>query len=145
MEKYNLIPQEKPNFCVCSALQAIFRRKGLEITQEQIALNLTHSPKGFLIDDNKIKELMSANGFEYENYYHNTTPFNEPDGLLYEMNLYDGIIGINSHVFLLNNFSDPQVEIINPKDGEISVIDFYKMLRDMSSKIGVFGLIKHIQ
>ena len=144
MKKYNLTPQERNNFCVCSLLQAVFRRYRLEYTQEQIALELTPSEKGFYVDDSTFSSFMKRNGFAYNLFRYDQTPFNEPDTLLEEMNLNHGIIGINSHSFLLSNFRYPILELINPDGGKTLEKNLLKVLIDMKNLYGGFGLIKHI-
>ena len=149
--KYNLTPQEKSNFCVCSALQAILRSHGLEYTQDQIASRLNSSEDGSLIVDSMMEKFMSENSFRYNHFYYNTTPFNEPDTLLREMDSHHGIIGIEMigiglHVFLLDEFKDPKLKVIDPKNGDVLNMDIYKLLRGMKdTNTGVFGLIKYIQ
>jgi ABC-type bacteriocin/lantibiotic exporter with double-glycine peptidase domain len=145
MKEYNLKPQEKNNYCVCSVLQTIFEYHGLTMTQEQIASELTPSENGFYTDDLMIREFMEKNRFKYDFFSHNMAPFNEPDMLLREMNLNHGIIGINSHCFLLVNFKDPNLKFMNPENGETLTRDLHSLLSDMKKSSGWFGLIKHIQ
>ena len=145
MRKYTIIPQEGDNLCVCSALQAIFKRHGVVYTQEQIASELTPSQYGFHIDDLVIVEFMRKNGFKYSYFYWNTTPFNEPDMLLRSMNENDGVIGVNYHAFILNRFEDPILELINPANCRVRTKSIYKLLEDMRKKGGVFGLIERLQ
>ena len=144
MKKYNLTPQERDNFCVCSVLQAVFRKYGLEYSQEQIALELTPSENGFHIDDSRMNHLMERENFDYTFFKYNETPFNEPDMLLRDMNSNHGIIGINSHVFLLSYFRDPVLSVIDPGKGEKLEKNLYEVLNDMKNLYGGFGLIKHI-
>ena len=137
MKNYKLTPYEKENFCVCCSLQAILRKHGIEYTQERIASNLTPSETGgFYINDQRIKEFMERTGFEYTHFYHNTTPFNEPDMLLKDMDAHDGIIGIrkahdgiigirkdDNHVFLLEEFRDPTLMVLDPVAGDTLTIN----------------------
>ena len=116
MKDYNLTPQERANYCICSILQAIFRRHGIDVSQQEIAGGLTPSEKGFLNHDKSFREFLRAQGFEYHFYWHNETPFNEPDMVLADMHHNDGIIGINSHAYLLTHFRDSVLGMINPKD-----------------------------
>ncbi|HTZ41732.1 MAG TPA: hypothetical protein VMC07_00800 [Candidatus Omnitrophota bacterium] len=136
-----LTVQEKRDYCVCSVLQAVFRKHGLEISQEEIAGNLTHGEeRGFKIDDKRIREFFLRNGFIYTPFGEDETPFNEPDGLLKEMQKHDGIIGIENHVYLLETFQDPRVMLIDPKDGQEVEKNYYQLLREMKNG-GFFGLI----
>ena len=58
MKSYNLTPQERDSYCICSVLQAIFKKYGINISQGDIAGNLSPSEKGFLVDDKKIKKFL---------------------------------------------------------------------------------------
>lgn len=145
MKSYNLILQEKEGYCLCSTLQAIFGRYGINISQKQIADNLTPSEKGFLAHDDKIKDLLKLKRFEYWFYWHNETPFNEPDSLLLEMHDNNGIIGINSHIYLLRYFKDPLLEMIDPADNKHIKKSIYDILKEMQKSVGFFGLIKRLE
>lgn len=136
--------QEKNNYCVCAVLQEIFLKNNIVISQEEIANNLTPSEKGFYTDDDKIKKFMNTKGFEYNFYLRNTTPFNEPDMVLKEMENNFGMIGINNHTYFLKNFKDPRLELINPKDEMIIEKNLYQVLNEMRESNGFFGLIKKI-
>src|SRR3989338_2975805 len=145
MKSYNLTPQERDSYCICSVLQVIFKKYGINISQGDIAGNLSPSEKGFLVDDKKIKKFLQSKGFGYEHYWHNQTPFNETDMVLADMCDNHGVIGINSHVYLLRNFSDPQLEMINPADGKTINKDIYQLLREMERSEGFFGLIRRLE
>ena len=144
MKNYNLISQEKNNFCICSCLQAIFNKHNIKISQEEIAGNLNPSKNGFYVDDDKIKEFLIKNKFEYSYYPYNATPFNEPDILLKEMNENEGFIGINSHIYLLTKFKDPLLNLINPLDNKPLRKNIYNTMNEMQEKYGFFGLLKYI-
>lgn len=143
MSSIELKVQEEKNFCLCSVLQTIFRKHDIEISQKEIADNLTPSKNGFLVDDFKIREFMHANRFSYEFYWHNITPFNEPDMVLGEMDENDGILGIKNHIYFLQRFKDPKIEMIDPETEEIIKTDIYQVLRKMNDDGGFFGLIKY--
>ncbi len=145
MKSYNLIPQERNNYCICSVLQAIFNNNKINLSQKEIADNLTPSDKGFLPHDDTIKNFLRSRGFEYFFYWYNETPFNEPDELLRDMNKYEGIIGIKSHIYLLKNFNDPILEIINPENNKVFRKDIYETLKEMKKLEGFFGLVKILQ
>lgn len=144
MNSIELKVQEEDNFCLCSVLQTILKRKNIEISQREIANNLTPSDNGFFADDLQIKNFMRINGFNYQFYGYNQTPFNEPDMLLLEMNENDGLLGINNHIYLLENFKYPKIEMIDPKNGELIQTDIYQTIRKMESDGGFYGLIKYI-
>lgn len=147
VKNYNLTPQEKNDYCVCSVLQAIFRSHGLKLTQEQIALGLTPSENGFYIGDPRMKKFLGSNNFDYTYFGYNSTPFNEPDMLLNDMNMSSshGIIGVNSHAFLLTDFKDPELKLLDPENGIILIRNLHEILEDMKKGNGLFGLVKHIQ
>lgn len=159
MKSVELTVQEKRDYCVCSVLQAILRRHGLEISQREIARNLTRGKNddgkkdGYIIHDGKIKEFLLGKGFAYTFFYAHTTPFNEPDELLKEMCKHDGIIGMRvlnlrdkkkyDHVYFLKDFKDPTLKLVDPKNGQEIEKDYFELLREMEYD-DVFGLIKKI-
>jgi ABC-type bacteriocin/lantibiotic exporter with double-glycine peptidase domain len=154
MKTVELTVQERGDFCFCSVLQAIFRKYGIDISQEEIAGNLTPGDKmGYRVDDDKIKAFMKKLGFEYAFFYFDETPFNEPDTLLEEMQEQNGIVGIgvisprdkqrHGHVYFLKAFQNPRVMLIDPKNGQEIEKNYYQMLREMGHD-GFFGLVKRI-
>jgi len=140
--------QEQEHFCLCSVLQAILKKHGSNLSQEEIAKNLTliqltPVENGFIHNDSKIKRFMSRNGFSYLCFGTYETPFNEPDELLKEMSENDGIIGFRRHAYLVKNFHDPMLKLIDPKNGKEVEILYQDLLRKMGHT-GFFGLIKYI-
>ena len=88
---------------------------------------------------------MKNRGFIYSLFSIYETPFNEPDELLKEMCLHDGIVGIDDHVYLVKDFKDSVVKLVDPKTGQEVEKDYYKLLREMEKDIdNGFGLIKRI-
>lgn len=144
MKNYEVKIQEEDNLCLCSSLQAILRKYNIYYGQREIARCLTPTEKGYFADDFRIKSFLSNNKFEYIYYPYNETPFNEPDMLLSEMNEHDGIIGINNHVYILDEFKDPLLKTIDPKDANIVEKNIYSLMREMHDKFGFFGLLKYI-
>ncbi len=145
MKTYNLMPQEKEDFCVCSCLQAIFDKYNIKISQEKIAKNLTPAEKGFKIHDRAFENFVNAKGFCFEFYWYNETPFNEPDFLLEEINENEGFIGINSHTYLLESFNYPNIKLIDPENRSIKEYTMKKMYKDMQKdNEGFFGLVKKL-
>ncbi len=143
MKKYNLIPQEKNNFCVCSVLQSIFNKYDISMSQKEISKNLTPTEKGFNIDDKKIKNFLNNNGFLYTPYWKNETPFNEPENVLEDIIKHDGFIGIKDHVYLVNYFNDPDIIITDPADISKIEKNLYSVRKEMEdSGNGYFCLIK---
>lgn len=143
MKIYDLTPQEKNNFCACSCLQAILRKYRKEIPQQEIARNLIPSEKGFFINDERIKEFLKKQGFDYNYFNYNKTPFNEPDMVLKEN--ADILIGVNAHTFLLIDFPDPDLKLLDPKNGSVKQSDLYSLMKDMhEKKSGGFGLVKRL-
>jgi hypothetical protein len=144
MNNIELHVQEKEDFCLCSVLQAIFKKNGIILSQEEISTYLTPGKeRGFIADDKKIKEFLCSKGFEYFCFWKDETPFNEPDELLKKMSKYNGIAGIKNHVYLVNNFNSSKVNLINPQDGKEIEIEYLTLLKEMEGT-GFFGLVKHI-
>ncbi len=139
---YNLKIQEKNIYCVPSVLQAIFDRHGLNVSQEEIADELTPSENGFRLDDLKFKNFLEDQGFNYDFFHYNTTPFNEPDILLNELGKKDILFGWNNHARLINGFNDPLVDYLDPKDVGFYVSSLFKIREKMiEGGDGFFGLI----
>lgn len=145
MKEFQVTLQEKYDFCVCSVLQAVLRRYNLNFSQEEISKNLTPGQNGgYMVDDASIGNFLLSNGFEYKHYFWNTTPNHEPDSLLADMDRNEGIVGINKHFYILKNFKDPDLEIIDPDNGKIIKKDIFALLKEMKEKGGNFGLIKKL-
>ncbi|MCP6719625.1 MAG: hypothetical protein KJI71_05415 [Patescibacteria group bacterium] len=145
MKVYHLIPSERGNYCVCSVLQAIFKGHGIEISQDEIAGRLTPiTERAFYVDDENMDLFMLEMGFDYTYFPHNATPFNEPDMLLGEMIENHGFLGVNNHAYLLENFKDPELTLINPEDGSRTRKHIRDMLVKMRKGKGGFGLIKKL-
>jgi hypothetical protein len=145
MKNFDITPQEKYDFCVCSVLQSILRNNNINFSQEDISKNLTPGKNGgYVVDDGSIGNFLSSKGFKYEHYFWNETPLHEPDSLLEEMNKNQGFVGINKHVYLLKSFKDPDLEIIDPVNGEVIRRSIYDVLKEMHEKDGGFGLIRKL-
>jgi ABC-type bacteriocin/lantibiotic exporter with double-glycine peptidase domain len=144
MKNYNLIPQEKDNYCVCSVLQAVFDFHGKRLNQKDISKKLTSSEKGFKINDDQIKIFLTEMGFDYIFYWRNETPLNEPWLVLDDMKKDHGLVGINQHIYLFYDFNYPKLNLIDPLDGEIKLKDYNKMIKEMYKTEGFFGLIRKI-
>src|SRR6056297_3364174 len=143
MKEYNIIPQEKNNFCVCSVLQSIFNKYNISMSQKEISKNLTPSEKGFKIDDEKIKNFLNSKEFYYTAYWKNETPFNEPENVLEDIIKSEGFIGIKDHVYLVNYFNDPDIIITDPADISKIEKNLYSVRKEMEdSGNGYFCLIK---
>ena len=138
--------QENNNYCLCSILSDIFLDYNIKISQDEIAKNLTPTPKGFRADDNKIKEFLKDKGFNYEFYWWNQTPFHEPDSLLKEISENQGFIGIEDHLYRVLEFEDPMIVVLDPANVNEAPRDFdYSYLMHKLREVnGGFGLIKHI-
>ena len=145
MKKCDLIPQDNPNYCLCSVLQGIFNENGLIVSQEYIASNLTPTEKGFRADDTKIKDFMKNKGFDYQFYWWNTTPLNESDGLLKEISINNGFIGLGLHTYRVIDFKDPEIVTDNPEDSSKKLFNIYNLMREFSKTDGGFGLIKKLK
>ncbi len=144
--KNNLTPQEKSDYCVCSALQSILEKYDIHLSQEQIASKLTSAKNGFLVNDDRMTNFLNSNNLEYNFYWQDQTPFNERDAVLEEMDANNGIIGVDTHVYLLERFRYPLVEMIDPsnKDEYNARItkNLYELVQDMEQSAGFFAVIK---
>lgn len=145
MKNFEVKVQEKNNFCLCSVLQAIFKKYNINLSQTEIASHLVPAVKGFLVNNDEISSFLKSNGFGYNLYWHDAVPFNEHDSLLRDMNEYEGIIGINSHVYLLKDFNDPYLEMIDPENCRTVKKDISSLLKEMRKNEGFFGLLKPLQ
>ena len=145
MKIYRLVKQEKRNYGVPSVLQAILNYNGINIPQTEIATNLTLGERGgILVDDRAITDFLRKKGFEYLYYPHNATPFNEPDAILRDMDEHQGILGIKPFIYILTEFRDPSIEVIEPIEGRSLSLDLYQTLKDMNERTGFFGLVKRL-
>ena len=136
--------QEKNNYCLCSIVLDVLSKYGISKSQKEIAKSLTPGKKGFLANDNRIKELLKNSGFNYEFYWWNQTPLNEPDYLLREISENDGFVGIGDHAFRVTNFEDPSLSIINPANGSREEFNYYFLMNKLRNFDGGFGLIKKL-
>jgi ABC-type bacteriocin/lantibiotic exporter with double-glycine peptidase domain len=145
MKEFQVIPQERYDFCVCSVLQAILKNYNINFSQEEISKNLIPGQNGgYMTNDASIGNFLLSNGFKYEHYFWNATPLHEPDSLLEEMNKNEGFVAINKHVYVLKSFRDPDLEIIDPVNGQVIRKSIYEVLKEMHEKDGGFGLIKKL-
>lgn len=138
--------QEKNNYCLCSVLSDIFSRYGFGFTKEFIGDYLTPTLKGFRADDDKIKNFLNLNGLEYNFYWWNQTPLNEPDLLLREIAKNEGFVGIGDHAYRIISFKDPEIIIMNPDNVIKSPekMDYYSLMKKLKKNDGGFGLIKKL-
>jgi ABC-type bacteriocin/lantibiotic exporter with double-glycine peptidase domain len=152
MQKYNLIPQEKDDYCLCSVLQAILDNNGIKISQDEIAENLDSSKKrynkkGYSNDSENIKKFLDKNGFEYKYYWRYKVPFNEIDFALDGMKETEGFISMNSHAYLFVDYNGFEVSLINPNDGQLEKYitpDLDNKMRE-SGIMGFFGMITKLK
>ena len=144
MTHSELIPQEKDNYCICSILQGIFIKYGIRDSQDQIAANLSPTEFGHKVDDERITTFLISRGFDYRFYWHNETPFNEPNTLLWEISANDGFIAIGRHAQRVLHFADPDIFIDDPADTKRKVVSIYEVLPDLARLGGGFGLIKRM-
>ncbi len=144
-KNYNLIPQENNNYCLVSVLQAIFNKYKINLTQDEIASNLTPSKYGFKIQDSIFKDYAKLKGFDYEYYWWDSTPFNEPDTLVEDNFHKDIFIGWNNHVGLVTDFNSSVIQYIDPKDALKTIMKFYNLTKKMQGYgDGFFGLLKKL-
>ncbi|MGY4884001.1 MAG: hypothetical protein ACP5NZ_00285 [Nanobdellota archaeon] len=141
-----MLVKEENNYCLCIVLSDIFSRYGLGFTKEFIGDHLTPTSKGFRADDDKIKDFLKKEGLDYNFYWWNQTPLNEPDSLLKEISKNEGFVGIGNHALRVISFNDPEIIIIDP-DNVIKApekMDYYSLLDKMRKSDGGFGLIKRL-
>lgn len=112
------------------------------LTQSKISQQLTPTKNGHSLDDERIRGFFAKRGFNYTFYNYNETPFNEPDYLLSEIQNKNNhiIVGINTHAYLLIDFNDPNLKLLDPKDAAIKRRELTKMMGEMKEKGGGFGL-----
>ena len=137
-----LNPPARKDYCVCSVLQAVFRRYNIYLSQENIAGNLTPDENGFRIDDSKIRGFFDSKGFDYAWRWHDRVSLNELYPFLEDMDRNSGIVGINTHLYLLGGSRDPMLELIDPLDEKVRREELFTLLRIMSKTKGFFGLIR---
>ena len=145
MTHYELTPQEKESYCVCSILQGIFREHGFHLSQDEIAGNLSLSNNGHIVHDDKIREFLNAKGFDYKFYWHNETPVNEPDSLLEEICTNNGFVGIDMHAYRIIVFNYPEIILDDPKDAKRKTFNLQELMHELCKLGGGFGLIKKIK
>ncbi|MDP7193958.1 MAG: hypothetical protein QF496_00045 [Dehalococcoidia bacterium] len=145
MRAYEPIHKEKENYNFCSVLQAILKRQGIEVSQDEIAANLTPSEDKFVADDERVEEFFRQRGFSYVYYQHNQTPCNERDTLLKKIHDNDGFVSVDGQAYLLSYFKDPWLELIDVEHDERRERDIYSIIAEMSWMGGGFGLIKKLE
>jgi hypothetical protein len=145
-KEYHLKSQEKENYCVPSVLQSIFNKYGMGISQDIIANELTPSEHGFKVNDNKMKDFIGFMGFNFEHYFHNTAPLNEPELLFDDFDKKDIFIGYNNHLGLVTGYDYPHISFRDPKDASLHLMMFETLLKRMrnSKDGGDFGLLKKL-
>ncbi len=127
-------------YCVCSALQTILSNYDINISQFEIARNLTQSRNGFRADDEKIVTYLQSHNLKYIFYWEDQTPFNERDAVLEEMNIHNGIIGVDTHAYVLQQFQYPMVEMSDETNCVSKTL--YELVADMQDTNGFFAIIK---
>lgn len=136
--------QEKSNYCLCSIIQDIFSFYNINLSQDEIARNLTPTKNGFRGDDKIIKDFLRNNRFDYNFYWWNQTPFNEPDSLLIEISENDGFIAFGDHTLRVLEFEDPKVVLLDPANCNEAPrdMDYSYIMNRLRKEDGGFGLIK---
>jgi len=137
--------QEEDYYCLCTVLSDILLQHRINLSQEEIASNLTPAKNGFIINDNKIKDFLGKNGLEYSFYWWNETPFNEPYSILKEISDNDGFVGLEDHAYRILKFEDPVITTIDPAIGLPKDFDYYYMMNQLGNLDGGFGLIRKLK
>ena len=137
--------QEKNNYCLCSVICDILSKYDIIKSQEDVAKNLTPAKHGFRADNLKIKNFMGDLGFDYNFYWWNKTPFNEPDSLLKEICNHNGFIGIGKHVYRVLEFEDPNIVVLNPANEYSMDFSYSYLMSQLKKHDGGFGLVKKLK
>lgn len=142
MKNYSLISQEKRNYCLCSVVQAILDKDKKKFSQELIASQLNKDESGFYFNDSKFENFLFNQGYNFNLYSYNETPFNEPSDLLISSRKEHVLIAWDRHVVLMEEFRDPLLKYIDPSDGLIKEKDLGALLFNMAlDKSGFFGIV----
>ena len=136
--------QEEEYYCLCTILSDILLQHKINLSQKEIANNLTPAKNGFRVDDDKIKNFLINRGFDYNFYWWNETPFNEPYSVLKEISNNEGFIGLGDHAYRILKFEDPTIITVDPAIGLPKDFNYYFIMNSLSKLDGGFGLIKHI-
>lgn len=151
VQEYNLISPERKNYCVCSVLQAILDKNGINMTQDEITDILAPGKKkskikGFKLDDENLVDFMKANGFNYKTYWRNQVLLNDIEFVLEEMKDREGIICMDRHAYLFADYNGFNVILIEPCKKEVKTYTTNSLDREMrnSKSMGSFGLIKKL-
>lgn len=136
--------QERNDYCVCAVLSDIFLNYNIILPQDEIAKRLTPTEKGFNIEDEKFVNFMKLVGFDYNFYWWNQTPFNEPGSILEDISKNEGFLGLKNHTYRVIEFSDPLIRVIDPKDGGDKDFSLGNLMKEFGEFDGGFGLIKRI-
>lgn len=146
--KYKLFKQEQAHWCFPACLQSILLNYNIFLPQYQIAEKVIFN-RGIGADINKVKKFLKELNFKFEFYYHNETPWNEPESLLSENNNKIIAIPFNyviKHVFLVEDFKDPIVFLLDPENPlETKQKNLSKILKQMHEfHSGGFGIISKL-
>lgn len=137
---------DEKNYCLCIVLSDIFSRYGVGFTKEFIGDHLTLTSKGFRADDYKIKNFLKKEGLDYNFYWWNQTPLNEPDSLLKDISRNQGFVGIGNHALRVISFKDPEIIFIDPHSVIKSPekMNYSSLMKKLKKEDGGFGLIKKL-
>lgn len=130
---------------MCSVISDIFSNYNIIKSQDEIAKNLTPTKYGFRADDNKIKDFMKSEGFNYEFYWWNETPFNEPYSLIKEIEINDGFIGIGNHVLRVLEYEDPMIVVLDPANEYPEDFSYSHLMNQLTKSDGGFGLVRKLK
>jgi hypothetical protein len=150
IREYKLQVQEIDGFCMPSAVQAILKRRGHEFAQKDIAKALAFNPKDLCSFEN-LQTYLETFNLNARIFYYNALPFNDLEIFLesYAESDEDLIIGrkLNctyekKHVWLVYDFENPDLYLINPADRRNSRENAFAIERDMWQKQeGVYCLV----
>ena len=137
--------QDNNNYCICAILSDILINYNIIVPQKEIAKNLTPAKNGFRVDDDNIKQFLKKNNFDYNFYWWDKTPFNEPYMLLKEMHNNQGFIGIGDHAYRVLEFEDPIIVVLDPANDYPRDFGYDSLMYRLKQCDGGFGLIKKLK
>ena len=146
MKSYQVVKQERDNYCIPAVLQAILRRHGEKVSQDEIASNLAFGEKGFFSFCEEINRFFRKRGLKYSSFNYNEIPRDMIEVFLDEIpKKKDVFIILNNHAELIIELEYPRIRTIDSYNLMERERDIHEVFRDMYEKqIGEFGLVKKL-
>ena len=146
--RYNLSKQENSYFCVPACLQAVLRNHNLELTQKEIAEQISCTEEGANLKN--VAKFLSSLNFSFAGFNYNEVPLKEPELLLREHFGKSHILIAKPHIrghhhILLEDFLYPQISVADPEDCRRYIENLDELYRRMwQGKKGGFDLISKL-